>query len=78
MPSCVAKQVTKPIRNREAPVNEPHLESTAMNKTGSPTQGIKTVLHPVSDLATAKAVTEAPRVEATETAMVAPPNMETR
>ena len=24
--------------------------------TGSPTQGIKTVLHPVSDLATAKAV----------------------
>src|SRR5437879_1808899 len=29
---------------------------TAMNKTGSSTQGIKTVLHPVSDLATAKAV----------------------
>jgi len=25
MPSCVAKQVTKPIRNREAPVTEPHL-----------------------------------------------------
>jgi AraC-like DNA-binding protein len=25
MPPCVAKQVTKPIRNREAPVAEPHL-----------------------------------------------------
>src|SRR5689334_13765436 len=25
MPSCVAKQVTKPVRNREAPVPEPHL-----------------------------------------------------
>ena len=25
MPSCVAKQVTRPIRNREAPVTEPHL-----------------------------------------------------
>jgi transcriptional regulator GlxA family with amidase domain len=25
MPSCVAKQVTRPIRNREAPVAEPHL-----------------------------------------------------
>jgi len=25
MPSCVAKQVTKPIRNREAPVLEPYL-----------------------------------------------------
>jgi AraC-like DNA-binding protein len=25
MPSCVAKQVTKPIRNREAPVAEPRL-----------------------------------------------------
>jgi hypothetical protein len=25
MPSCVAKQVTKPIRNREAPVTQPHL-----------------------------------------------------
>jgi AraC-like DNA-binding protein len=25
MPPCVAKQVTKPIRNREAPVSEPHL-----------------------------------------------------
>jgi AraC-like DNA-binding protein len=25
MPSCVAKQVTKPIRNREAPVKEAHL-----------------------------------------------------
>ena len=25
MPSCVAKQVTKPVRNREAPVNEPQL-----------------------------------------------------
>jgi len=24
--SCVAKQVTKPIRNREAPVTEPQLE----------------------------------------------------
>ena len=23
MPSCVAKQVTKPVRNREAPVSEP-------------------------------------------------------
>jgi hypothetical protein len=28
--------------------------------TGSSTQGIKTVLHPVSDLATAKAVNELP------------------
>ena len=26
MPSCVAKQVTRPIRNREAPNPEPHLE----------------------------------------------------
>ena len=25
MPSCVTKQVTRPIRNREAPVPEPHL-----------------------------------------------------
>jgi AraC-like DNA-binding protein len=25
MPSCLAKQVTKPIRNREAPIAEPHL-----------------------------------------------------
>ena len=25
MPPCVAKQVTRPIRNREAPVAEPHL-----------------------------------------------------
>jgi AraC-like DNA-binding protein len=25
LPSCVAKQVTRPIRNREAPVAEPHL-----------------------------------------------------
>jgi hypothetical protein len=25
MPSCVARQVTRPIRNREAPVTEPHL-----------------------------------------------------
>ena len=25
MPSCVAKQVTRPIRNREAPVGEPQL-----------------------------------------------------
>src|SRR6266850_1379052 len=25
MPSCVVKQVTRPIRNREAPVSEPHL-----------------------------------------------------
>lgn len=25
MPPCVAKQVTRPIRNREAPVSEPHL-----------------------------------------------------
>jgi methylphosphotriester-DNA--protein-cysteine methyltransferase len=25
MPSCVAKQVTRPIRNQEAPVTEPHL-----------------------------------------------------
>jgi AraC-like DNA-binding protein len=24
-PSCVTKQVTRPIRNREAPVTEPHL-----------------------------------------------------
>jgi transcriptional regulator GlxA family with amidase domain len=25
MPACVAKQVTRPVRNREAPVAEPHL-----------------------------------------------------
>ncbi len=25
MPSCVAKQVTRPVRNREAPVSERHL-----------------------------------------------------
>ncbi len=25
MPSCVAKQVTRPVRNREAPVREPHV-----------------------------------------------------
>ena len=25
MPSCVVKQVTRPVRNREAPVVEPHL-----------------------------------------------------
>ena len=25
IPSCAAKQVTRPIRNREAPVDEPHL-----------------------------------------------------
>jgi AraC-like DNA-binding protein len=25
MPSCVAKQVTRPVRNREAPVSEPQL-----------------------------------------------------
>jgi AraC-like DNA-binding protein len=25
MPPCVVKQVTRPIRNREAPVTEPHL-----------------------------------------------------
>jgi len=26
MPSCVAKQVTRPVRNREAPVGEPELD----------------------------------------------------
>ena len=25
MPSCVAKQVTRPVRNREAPAQEPHV-----------------------------------------------------
>jgi AraC-like DNA-binding protein len=25
MPACIAKQVTKPVRNREAPALEPHL-----------------------------------------------------
>jgi AraC-like DNA-binding protein len=25
MPACVTKQVTRPIRNREAPLHEPHL-----------------------------------------------------
>jgi AraC-like DNA-binding protein len=25
MPACVAKQVTRPVRNREAPAREPHL-----------------------------------------------------
>ena len=29
MPSCVAKQVTRPVRHREAPVTEPHLERFA-------------------------------------------------
>lgn len=28
MPSCHAKQVTRPVRNREAPVTEPHLASS--------------------------------------------------
>jgi len=28
MPSCVVKQVTRPVRNREAPVAEPHLSSS--------------------------------------------------
>jgi AraC-like DNA-binding protein len=26
MPSCVAKQVSRPIKNREAPLPEPHVE----------------------------------------------------
>jgi AraC-like DNA-binding protein len=26
MPSCVAKQVTRPVRNREAPAAAPHLQ----------------------------------------------------
>jgi AraC-like DNA-binding protein len=26
MPSCVSKQITRPVRNREAPPREPHLE----------------------------------------------------
>ena len=25
MPPCVAKKVTRPVRNREAPVSEPHV-----------------------------------------------------
>jgi AraC-like DNA-binding protein len=25
MPSCVVKQITRPVRNREAPAAEPHL-----------------------------------------------------
>ena len=33
MPPCVAKQVTRPIRNREAPVAEPHASVTAMDIT---------------------------------------------
>ena len=33
MPSCVAKQVTRPVRNREAPATEPHLSVTAMDIT---------------------------------------------
>jgi AraC-like DNA-binding protein/predicted enzyme related to lactoylglutathione lyase len=63
IPSCVAKQVTRPVRNREAPVAEPQLawlphDSTTSGAimTGSSPQGIKTVLHPVSDLGKAKAV----------------------
>ena len=36
MPPCVAKQVTRPIRNREAPVAEPHASMTAMDITISP------------------------------------------
>jgi predicted enzyme related to lactoylglutathione lyase len=64
MLSCVAKQVTRPIRNREAPAREPQLvtamdittTTSGVTMTGSSTQGIKTVLHPVSDLATNKAV----------------------
>ena len=31
MPSCVTKQVTRPIRNREARVTEPHLASDLLN-----------------------------------------------
>jgi AraC-like DNA-binding protein/predicted enzyme related to lactoylglutathione lyase len=63
MPSCVAKQVTRPVRNREAPVTEPQLAWLPPDQrlqerpmTDSGTQGIKTVLHPVTDLAAAKAV----------------------
>ena len=33
MPPCVAKQVTRPVRNREAPVTEPHASVTAMDIT---------------------------------------------
>ena len=36
MPPCVAKQVTRPIRNREAPVAEPHASVTAMDITIHP------------------------------------------
>jgi AraC-like DNA-binding protein/predicted enzyme related to lactoylglutathione lyase len=63
MPSCVVKQVTRPVRNREAPVTEPQLAWLPPDQrlqerpmTDSGTQGIKTVLHPVTDLAAAKAV----------------------
>ena len=48
IPSCVAKQVTRPVRNREALVTQPPLSSSTL--------GIETVLHPVSDLAKARAV----------------------
>ena len=30
MPPCVAKQVTRPVRNREAPVTEPHLVRSSL------------------------------------------------
>ncbi len=39
MPSCVAKQMTRPIRNREAPVTEPQRQvssMTAMDSTEQP------------------------------------------
>ena len=41
MPPCVAKQVTRPIRNREAPVAEPHLAwppwTSRFTRASSPT-----------------------------------------
>jgi AraC-like DNA-binding protein len=33
MPSCVAKQVTRPIRSREAPITEPHLAASRSRPT---------------------------------------------
>ena len=38
------------------PHDDPDATTSGVTMTGSSTQGIKTVLHPVSDLATAKEV----------------------
>ena len=62
----VAHSLARPVRNREAPDPRGHLRSLHIGSmrpakpgddmNASSTQGIKTVLHPVTDLAAAKAV----------------------